>query len=339
MFAKHWIVISFLLVLTSTGASAQGRNSSDCEEPYLQLAFRGAFEAQAQREIARQLQASVAAEGFRLCTGADASGSPVATIRLAQDPEEPTLVSIFIEDQVTEKRVSRDLDLREFPDDSRPLALAVATDELLRASWMELALADPADTEEVTTSGPREVQAVVRRAIQRAAEPNTTVGLQFGFQSYTEGEVHFGGDLYFTRWLLPAFGFELSFGLRRGLATESRDGSVVATVVGGAGELLVRPLRLDPISLAVGAGVRMLSVTFQGRPNPGARGVDEAGLGFVGFLRTFFALAAGPIELRLGGGLGVPFRSVRAFDDGERVSAVGGLEVLAHFSFGVRLGG
>ncbi|HWO15007.1 MAG TPA: hypothetical protein VNN80_36140, partial [Polyangiaceae bacterium] len=67
--------------------------------------------------------------------------APLATVRIATLPGRDLAYSIDVSDSVTEKRIGRDIDLRHVPSDGRAFALAVAADELLRASWAELALA------------------------------------------------------------------------------------------------------------------------------------------------------------------------------------------------------
>lgn len=61
---------------------------------------------------------------------------------------------VRIDDFVTRKRVERTLDLEEAPLESRLRALAIATGELLQASWAELAIAEPGpDASESTLDG------------------------------------------------------------------------------------------------------------------------------------------------------------------------------------------
>ena len=84
-------------------------------------------------------RAEVATKGFDAC----ASGGPrppVATVTIAATQGSATVDVLDVLDVVTSKRVSRSVDLASIPADGRDLALAVAADELLRASWAELAL-------------------------------------------------------------------------------------------------------------------------------------------------------------------------------------------------------
>ena len=121
---------------------------------------------------------------------------------------------IAISDHVTSKIVVRDLNLTDFPRDSWPLALAIACDELLRASWLELSIAPPAKTE----SAPAAVRETVDRDIQAAVRQQTFPGTLFvsgALNWYSGGATLFGADLG-VRKRFGAWGGSLSLGGRRG---------------------------------------------------------------------------------------------------------------------------
>ena len=69
------------------------------------------------------------------------TGRLCATVRVASSDQTSVAVSVEVRDAVTEKRVSRDVDLTRVPADGRAFAIALAVDELVWASWAEIALA------------------------------------------------------------------------------------------------------------------------------------------------------------------------------------------------------
>jgi hypothetical protein len=75
--------------------------------------------------------------GLDVCDPASAEREPSALVRVEGRDE---LAVIELDDRVTHKRVARDLSLRGIPANGRALAIAIAIDELLRASWAELTL-------------------------------------------------------------------------------------------------------------------------------------------------------------------------------------------------------
>ena len=98
------------------------------------------------------LRAELASRGLDLCASStDVGAPPVATIRVSARPDAVAL-TVEVRDALTEKQVNRDVALAGIPPDGQPLTLALAADELLRASWAELTLrtAPPPDA-----SGPR----------------------------------------------------------------------------------------------------------------------------------------------------------------------------------------
>lgn len=103
------------------------------------------------REVTRQLGAALAARAIALCSPEVAALLAEITVRDAG----PDAVAVTVRDLVTDKRVERGLALGHVPRDSRALAIAIAADELLRASWAELVLRDapapPSPPPEVVT--------------------------------------------------------------------------------------------------------------------------------------------------------------------------------------------
>jgi len=95
-------------------------------------------------QLRRHLEASLRDRGIALCTEASASMRPVGRVLLevTREKGEPITALIRIGDNITDKRVEREMNLTGVPVDARPLAVSASADELLRASWAELLLAD-----------------------------------------------------------------------------------------------------------------------------------------------------------------------------------------------------
>ncbi|MDB4937641.1 MAG: hypothetical protein JWP87_4613, partial [Labilithrix sp.] len=94
-----------------------------------------------QSKIAEQLKVALAARSFDLCSSDDTAGA-VAELEISKGSAAGVSLSVSVRDQVTDKRVAREIDLRAIPEDGRALVIAEAADELLRASWAELLVAD-----------------------------------------------------------------------------------------------------------------------------------------------------------------------------------------------------
>ncbi|MCA9575044.1 MAG: hypothetical protein R3B40_18085 [Polyangiales bacterium] len=90
------------------------------------------------------LTAELQARAIDLCVAETSERTVIAHVFLgvARHADGRVVATIRLGDHITDKRVERELDLTQMPSDARPLAVAVAADELLRASWAELAILD-----------------------------------------------------------------------------------------------------------------------------------------------------------------------------------------------------
>lgn len=258
--------------------------------------------------------------------------APLATVRIASLPGRDLVYSIDVSDSVTEKRIGRDIDLRHVPSDGRAFALAVAADELLRASWAELALA-------------KEREPPAKPAAERPPPPPpaptppppappeaefTALGLGLALEAYTGGQMHFGLDAFWVQPLWTGFRLGVSAGARRGLTVDAPSGSIDSRAIHL--ELSLRPelvgsalLRLDAL-LALGVS----EVWFLPEPIAGAEGTEtnsQALFGRVGLAVTLGR--AGSLRSVSSAGAGGPLRSFSVSDGGEVVTGVAGLELFA----------
>jgi len=314
----------------------------DDDGPLLLLGFEGAGWPDALVEETRDLfRATAEGEGFEVCDARARRlpGTRVAATLVLARPRgagnAPAVqVALTVEDEVTRKRVGRDLDLGAFPEDSRAIALSAAGHELLRASWIELATARGRARE---ADAPAAVRRVVDDEVRDARRRGTTLGLRLVFDAYGGGERLLGGDVFLTVWPLAWLGIEVDVGLRAGLERGSENGAVQATAAAGGLSALARVLGDDDLALAVVVGARVLGVRFDARPNPGATGRDDVGI--AGVARGGLVLLASPapaLELRVGVTAGATFRGVAALDDDRRVTAVDGWELAATTGAGLR---
>jgi hypothetical protein len=88
--------------------------------------------------IAGELATELQERGLAVCERPDEHHGPAASVALSRVDAKHILVDI--DDHATDKRISRNVSLAALPDDGHALAVAVAVDELLRASWAELLL-------------------------------------------------------------------------------------------------------------------------------------------------------------------------------------------------------
>jgi hypothetical protein len=271
------------------------------------------------------LRAELASRGLELCTDEGGPSPPVAAVRVSSRPDAVTL-AVEVRDAVTNKQVMRDVALAGIPADGRPLTVALAADELLRASWAELALRTAPPP---ARSVPEPVASIVRDSVPSPAArraPIVQLGVGFAWEQYARGMTLYGADARLGAWIVPRVELALELGLRNGPTATATDGTVKpdAWSLGAAGIVTLTPpdgpWRLD--------GVAVLSVerlTLAPSPVAGATGAEQsgyavlAGLGPQGSFAVLPALRVGVRALAL-----LPLRGVDAEDAGARFVGIEG---------------
>jgi len=326
------------VVASSVAAPATAQPScADPEQPAVTITFVGeAWTDEFRAAVSQELAVALLSQEIQTCSVESLGGrEPTANLELRAETALPRVsVTIEVDDRVTRKRVARDIDLSAFTEDSRALALAVASDELLRASWIELALAD---APEPAQPPPRQVQRVVDREIADAGPPLTTLGLRFATSYFSEGELLVGGDLWIGRQLSALVSLELSLGARRGVTTETDNGTVESTALGGALDVFIHPVRGDVLTVGGLVGVWVAQVTYEGVAGAGGIGRTEWGIAATARAAGLLEVQLAPIVFRITAGVGAPLSQVIATTDaGEKISGVGGIEVSGTLGVGVR---
>lgn len=326
---------------------------------FSETSFSPAF----QERVLRDLRASLAPRGIAACPAAgsgghrsapgdppasgrpveDAPRAPIARVRVTAGADDRVGVSVDVADAITRKRVGRDVDVQDLPADGQALALAIAVDELLRASWAELAF--PRGRSRPASDAPAEVTRLVEDGLaeERARRPVPNVlGVAFAFERYGTGALVFGGDAFLRRYLGPRVGLELGLGYRIGDEASSDRGAIDTRAFALGARLLVPLLDRRPgaFALELLAGLDARVVTFSGRGADGVEGAERTGLALFGRAGLRAGVGFGRVlRLELSGGLGVPVLGQNATDDRQVVTGLAELEAWAGLGFGFGLDG
>ncbi len=312
---------------TAAAAAHAAPTAADCERSgsWVELTAPGSSEQDAgalQRELATSLEGS----GVRACSAVPgATGSaPLADIRLESTSSAHVRVTIVVRDAVTHKLVSRELDLTAMPADGRPLAIAVAADELLRASWAELTL---------TTQAAKKVEppAAVQRAVsQVTAAPAETrqgaLGAQLAAERYSSGLLLMGADAR-AGWHTGPVKWLIFPGMRTSRPVAAPDGTVTATSYSLGLYSGLRLLRKAPELLAFG-GIAIGRIEYRAEPDVNARATRIAGQTVVA--RAGLALRLSlvrSLSLQLSAGIGKPLLALAVNDGSHRVTGTTGIEL------------
>jgi len=335
-----------LLATLGIAWTARARAEPTCgspQRPWVSLTFAEAnwplgFAA----KVLGDLRAGLTSRGIDACpdeTG-PSNEPPLASVRIAALEKKSVVLTVEIRDAVTAKRVSRDVDLAAVPVDGRAFAIAIAVDELVWASWAEIALAKK--SRQQATSKPRpapppEVVAGVESELPSSG-PAPKLGVRFAVEHYLGGQTLLGADAATILPLSARFALDLDAGGRVGLGTDAPHGDVHSSSIGfgASGRYAFVHTSFADVGLAL--GLRAAVVRFRGTAAPGAEGEELSGLTLYGRAGAFAGLRlGGPVGLDAGFGAGAPFRALEATDTGQVVSGVSGAEFFAQLGFTVEL--
>jgi hypothetical protein len=337
---------AILLVLLGTAWSARAHAEAACgsaTRPWVSLGFAdGSWPPGFAEKVLADLRAGLTSRGIDACP--DDSGPltqpPLATVRVAPLDQKSVAVTVEIRDAVTAKRVSRDVDLALVPPDGRAFAIAIAVDELVWASWAEIALARKSRKQAASTpraAPPPEVVEGVESELPPSG-PAPKLGVRFATEHYLGGETLLGADAAVILPLGERFALDFDAGYRTGVGADAPHGDVHSSSVGftAGGRYAFVHASFADVGLAL--GLRAAVVRFRGSAGPGAEGTELSGLTLFARAGAFTGLRlAGPLALDAGFGAGAPLRALEATDTGQVVSGVSGAEFFAQLGFTVEL--
>ena len=217
-----------------------------------EAAARGAGWSETQRaSVLSDLQHTLAGQGIAACSAdAHPAAAALATLAvdLAAEDTAKATVDIEVRDAVTRKRVRRDVDLSRIPDDGRAAAIAIEADELLRASWAEVALDTARAREAQAAARPQVVGSVQQVLAPARAESGGGLGARAAVEHYFGGTTLVGADGVGRVGLSPRLALEIAGALRLGPSVTAPHGQVSALArgrrPGAAGPDRGRPARV-----------------------------------------------------------------------------------------------
>jgi hypothetical protein len=247
-------------------------------------------------EIARRLATGLAPSEIGVCVGEVPGSGTVAQVDVAA--ADGATIRIRVTDLVTSKTLERAIDLSAIPPDSRGVAVALYVEELLQASWAELALARRVYLHERPASPPAAVQRVVASVLPPRAPPRARplrLSLGASAAAFQGGAALLGPELSIgwraRPWLEPA----VRAVYRVGPAVAAPHGTIEAQAVGAGVSIdLVWPLA-RAASLYFPEGVDLSSITFVASARPHALATTGLRPAVVVSHGAGLRIAAGPV--------------------------------------------
>lgn len=303
-----------------------GHSCGTDQEPWVLVLFpEGNWRPETQQAILLDLRADLASHHIEACIGSEhGSQPPAATISLSTSGLDAVHVTVSVHDAVTRKEVSRDVDLNRVPGDGRAFAVALAADELLWASWAEIALRRPRRT---IQASPRLVAEVSRTIApgENQQRPNRRLGVRLTEEHYTLGLTQIGPDVALSFHGSPPFIARFSAGYREGLEVVSRHGRIASSAVVASVDLGTYLLRMRRFELFWSLGESSAWCRFDGKTTDESLGGRLTGLAIYAQSSLAAALRVhGPLWLELGVGGGIALRGIEAMDNGQVAAGIAG---------------
>lgn len=338
--------LALALVLGALPRLVQAQPPEPCAARYprwVAVAFVGeGWSAPLEAAVFDQLAAGFDGLGLAVC--ADGQRTEPAIARVLLTAPDSTLVEVAaeVDDQVTRKRVGRSISVAQLDDQGKALAIAIGTEELVRASWAELALtrtrtqAEPQAVPEPPVEVTRAVAQTVRPELRRARRASLVAEL--AASQYTQGFTLFGVDGVVREQLASFVALELGGGYRRAFPRSVRQGSLQASAASGRLDVVVGERPDSGLGLAWVVGVQVQELAMRGEPaGPGYVGTSVAATSVTthtGLLTTLLVTERLELVVRLGGGY--PVLAAPILVDGERRGGIAGAEISGGLGLGVR---
>jgi hypothetical protein len=329
-------LVAWLLLFAVSPRVARAQ-SSECSGDKPWVAVSGRVPASFAEAVRSELRAGLAPSSIDVCETFAGGAEPLARVTLRQVDAFGARYSLDVTDSVTKKRLGRDLLLDKLPADGRALALAVAAEELLRASWAELALRG---VHSAQTAAPPEVRAVVEKGTPPPAPPRryTALGARLGFEHFLGGQTHYGADLFGAVPLGPVAGALFAVGARRALSAQAPHGSIAATALSAEAGVSLTFYRQSGLDLGAFVSARLLRLSFEPEASPSVVAEPESGLAVTSRVGLLFAFGSpGLIRSYSALGAGLPLKSLSASDSGAAVTGASQLELFASTGLALEL--
>jgi len=314
------------------------RAADECTGKRPWVVVSGSLPAEFSRAVRSDLRAGLAPSHIDVCEEPHDGGSePLARVTLERIGN-GAHYSLQVTDSVTHKRVARDLALDNLPPDGRPFALAVAAEELLRATWAELALTRPDDRSQ--PAAPPEVRAIVEKSAPQPARQRRPAGLgaRLSFEHFLGGQTHYGFDLFAVAPFGQIAGGFAALGARRALVEQAPHGAIGANALSAELGLSLSFWQRGSLELGAFVSGRLLRIEFEPEAESGATASSQHGLAVTSRAGLGFAFGKlGSVRAYSAFGAGLPLKSYSASDQGVTVTGASKLELFASTGLALEL--
>lgn len=319
--------MNFCSVLASVAlpSTALADGSAECGNPatdWVLVALSPTQGPSVEKKVLQHLRAELAPHRILVCPERSREArSPMATVKVIESGSQQVGIEVQVNDAVTRKIVTRQLDLASLPADAHAMTIALGVAELLRASWAEVNLRSNNETKPVPVSVRHALEAETKREPALAS-----FGLRLAAEEFSGQLRQAGVDATFGLELVGPLQLGARLGARQALINDAPDGRVRAQAWMAG---LVTGVRLTPSEstahLIAVARVDAARVQFLAEPNPAASANSGAGTGVMAGLGIIGTVdVSSMLHLLVEADAGGVIKGVRARDAGNEVVAMNG---------------
>lgn len=332
---QRWLRSAYVFGSLLLASIAHAQQPACGQRPWIAVDFLEAtWPTQFRETVLADLRASLSERRIDVCLPDQPTvRRPLARITLTAPSSVTVSIVVVANDETAQKRASRTVSLLTVPSDGRPFAVALATDELLQASWSELALLPP-ELETAPQPPPPPPPPPPTPAPKLLLVPprlNSITGAAL-VDWFVSKQGYGGGELRLRRTLSDSWRWSLegSVGGSLGRRLQTDHGTVTSNAILGAAWLRYVVQFVGNAQLGLAAGSRLGYHTFTGKPGQASDSAVTARSvsGWVSSLMGRFDVRipfGGPMYCDLGVEVGFPLKSLQITDSGSVVTGATGL--------------
>jgi hypothetical protein len=320
-----------LFVVASPVRAAEPEGCTRPESDWILISTNTTEGPQMHKKLVQHLRAELAVYHILLCGEQPAGGrAPLATVRVEQPSSQRVGIEVRVDDAITHKVVTRQLDLAGLPPDAHAMTVALGAAELLRASWAEINLRSGKPSKDNVPTSVRDAvkpDVAATSGQSRTRRSPATFGLRIAGEGFSHDLRQAGVDADFALEFADRLHVGARLGARQAFSVQAPDGRIRAHGWMGG---LTSGVRLTPSDadahLWILGRVDTERVQFMAEPNPEVNAFAGSGTGVMAGLGIAGSLAVSPLlSLVLESNTGGVLKPVRARDAGREVMAMDGV--------------
>lgn len=313
----------------------------DRTQDHVTVSFVGNWTEDVKRAALSDLAAALEPKRMGVCPDERERGTSASVSFVRVELLDPGRVRIEVDDSLTDKLVSRAIQVDDSTESSSALIVAVAVDELLRATWAELSIKRQKLQERPAPSSEseRETQSQERVNPSFGELPSHRIALGGAVDAYVVGSVLFGANVVYGSAIGDAIEWDAFAGPRVVRAKNASElGQVRADALAMGLRLRAPLMRTSRFFFGPVLGVAATHAWFRGRATTDAQvaATDEEfqGWAVTGRVGLDARLHLGSAFVSAGTSVGFPLLALAVTDGTEVVGGMTGLE----WSNGLSLG-